>query len=143
MALPLVMALGVVVNRGYYRRTGEASRRWLFTEEEATALAGALGRISARRLPEQLVDGEGGDLFVIVGVTGGYLVRNALGITEAQMTAAAAAAGQVPSPDQARPEPVRDPTPAPAAAADPVERHEPAPAPAGGAVLTAADVGAV
>jgi len=99
-ALPAVLALGLAANRLYQRRTGDRSQRWLFTEEESQALAGAVGRITARRLPEQLVEGEGGDVLLIVGVTGGYLVRNALGVTEAQMRAAAGepAPGQPPAP---------------------------------------------
>lgn len=125
LAFPAVRALGILANRTYVRRTLDYSDRWLFTEEESGALAGALGRIAARRLPEQLVEGEGGDLLVIVGVTGGYLVRNALGISEAQVQAATREEGAAPGP-------ARPATSAPAPG-DPVERAgEPAAAPAQG-----------
>lgn len=144
MALPVVTAVGVLANRAYYKRTGERSERWRFTQAEATALGGALGRIAANRLPEQLVEGEGGDLFVIVAVAGGYLVRNAFGISEDEMIAASAVQDP-PTSDQARgpvaEQPVRPAPPvvvAPAPAAD-----APPPAPGGGPVLTAVDVGAV
>lgn len=136
MALPLVQALGVLVNRTYTRRTGDYSPRWLFTADESEALAGALGRITARRLPEQLVEGEGGDVFLIIGVTGGYLVRNAIGITEAQMAAAAASRDEGPGPAPASP-----PPPAPPRADAPADDEQPRGAHVH--VLSAQEVGAV
>jgi hypothetical protein len=144
VALPGVLAIGIGANRLYRARTGEQTSRWMLTEEEASEIGGALGRMMARRLPEGLVTGENGDLLVIAGTAAGYLLRNVLELDEATYAAAQAEAARLLDEGAEPRGPVAPPAP-PAADVDQ------APAPAapqaavvmGATVLGAEDVGAV
>lgn len=88
VVLPGVLALGIGANRLYQRRTGEASARWMLTDDEAQEIGGAFARILARRVPEQLVAGENGDFLVIAATAAGYVIRNALDLSEETVRAA-------------------------------------------------------
>jgi hypothetical protein len=87
-----VLALGIGANRLYRARTGEQTARWMLTEDEAQEIGGALARMAARRVPEQLVEGENGDLLVIAATSLGYVLRNALDLSEELVAAAEAEA---------------------------------------------------
>ena len=139
VTMPAVLSLGIGANRLYRSRTGIGDRRWLLTEAEASDLAGAFSRILTRRVPEELIEGENGDLLTIVGTTAGYLIRNVLNLTEEQMTDARAQAAD--AMDDRRgahvfhePADVDD---------EPDQANDGGSPNASGVVLSAADVGAV
>jgi hypothetical protein len=74
--------LGVMVNKAAQRRNHSNTRLWLATEDEANAFGDALGRIAARRVPEELADGDGADLLVMGSVALGYGIRNGMGVAD-------------------------------------------------------------
>jgi hypothetical protein len=136
-----VLAIGIGANRLYRARTGEQGTRWMLTEEEATEIGGALGRMMTRRLPEGLVTGENGDLLVIAGTAAGYLLRNVLELDEATYNAAQDEARRLLEDEQLEP---RGPVPPPAPPAADVDQAAPRAAVVPGvSVLDADDVGAV
>lgn len=110
---------GIALNRLTQRRGRAPHRRWLMTEDEAKGIGGAMGRLLAKRVPEELVDGDGGEVLELVTVGGAYLVRNALGVTDEEIDAANADGVPV---SEVRPNPF-----APAPAAPPHQGPAPAP----------------
>lgn len=72
---------GLVANKATKRKDD----RWLMLPDEAHAIGGALGRIGARQVPAELVDGDGGDLLTIGSVALGYTMRNLAGISADDM----------------------------------------------------------
>jgi len=84
---------GIGVNKLARRPQGD--HRWFMTEDEAGTIGGALARIAARRIPDELTEGDGEELVTIAGTLVGYGMRNAMGITGEQL---AAAQPQAPAP---------------------------------------------
>jgi len=104
------------VNKAAQRRSHTNTRLWLATEEEAQAFGDALGRIAARRIPEELAgaDSDGADLIVMGATTLGYVVRNGMGVDD--QAAARIAEGLPPTPPAPAPPSSTPPPPAPAPA---------------------------
>lgn len=109
---------GILANKIVRARTHTDTRLWLMTDEEAQGLGEPLGRMSARRVPDQLVDGDGGDLLEAGAVALGYAMHNAVGISGADLEARRRGdVIDVPSAPVAPPPAPAPPPPAPAAAA--------------------------
>jgi hypothetical protein len=68
------LLVGVGVNKATHQP--KDSTKWLMTEEEAETIGGALARMGARRVPEQLVEGEMAEAMA-VAQTRGELQRTA------------------------------------------------------------------
>lgn len=122
--------LAELAGLGLNRATRRRDDRWLLTDDEATGLGDALSRIAARRIPEELIEEENGDLFTVGAITVGYGMRNLMGVTASDVERAKLSRDVI--------DPRREaPGPAPARADDPDA------AAAGARVLTADDVDAV
>ncbi len=106
---------GVLVNKAAQRRSHTNTRLWLATEDEAQAFGDAMGRIAARRVPEELAgDTDGADILVMGATALGYVVRNGMGVDldEAERIAAGIPADHsspAPVPHSSEPEPVATP----------------------------------
>lgn len=85
---PGIALLGVGANRLYRRRTGIPDRRWALTKGEAEGLGEALARIAARRIPEEITEGENGDYLALVAIGSSYLLRNILNLDAEDLAAA-------------------------------------------------------
>lgn len=104
------------INRASARRTGQPTTRWLATDDEAGRFGEALGRISARRVPEELVDnGDTADYLIMGEAVLTYGIRASLGLSAEEAMAAAAAYAQQPSPPPPGPGAQQDFTPPPTA----------------------------
>ncbi len=125
---------GALANKTARRRTRSDTRAWIPTEDEVTSFSEAAGRIAARRVPEAIAGGDGPDLLTMGGVALSYGIRNALGISDAELAAAGnPGAAPVSTPAQAPP-PGYAPPPYVEPPSAPPPRQAPAPATVG--VLT-------
>jgi hypothetical protein len=79
------LAANKVANRTAMARGHQPSQRWLMTDDEAAAIGGALGRLGANHVPEELESGDAGELLVIGSVAIGYTMRNLAGISAEDM----------------------------------------------------------
>ena len=84
------LLVGVGVNKATHQP--KDSTKWLMTEEEAETIGGALARMGARRVPEQLVEGENAEILVIGITLVNYGSRNLLDASPEQMAEAMAVA---------------------------------------------------
>lgn len=89
---------GALLNKATQRKGKAPHDRWLMTEEEANGIGGALGRLAARRVPEELKEGDNAEVLELVTVGGAYIARNAVGLTPTEMATAAHAATSSPRP---------------------------------------------
>jgi hypothetical protein len=131
LGVQLALALGALLNK-LARRRRPSTELWLMTEEEARGIGGSLGRIAARKAPEDLVSEEASDVVELAGATLGYGIRNTLGVSASDMAAAAdvveaTARERAPEPPPERPGPPPAPGPAAAGSAG-VAPAEPGPA---------------
>ncbi len=97
---------GLAANRVMQRRTHSNTRLWIVTEEEAEDFGAAAGRILARRVPEELAEGDGADALIMGSVLLGYSMRNVSG-----QPAAIPANSELAAPPQARQAPAPQPGP--------------------------------
>lgn len=70
---------GLAANKFMQRRTRSNTRLWIVSEDEAEDFGAAAGRILARRVPEELAEGDGADAVIIGSVVLGYAMRNIAG----------------------------------------------------------------
>ncbi len=119
----LVMVAGMGVNRLARRRDD----LWLATSQEQQALGSSLANIASRRMPEEVTDGDGGDLITVAGVAAGYAVRNAMGVTASQFEALQR--GEAPQTAPAPPKEPEEPPTAPPHRADPPATQAPSASP--------------
>lgn len=108
---------GLAVNRVARARQKSNTRLWLVTEEEAEDFGAAAGRIAARRIPDELKEGDGADALIIGSVLLGYGMRNVAGVTGPELDQATRPAP--PLPDLAAERQAAPPPPAPPATALP------------------------
>jgi hypothetical protein len=102
---------GALLNKWHQKRNRTTgSRVWLPTDDEVQTFGEAAGRIAARRVPDEIKEGDGADIITMGGVLMAYAARNALGISDQDMAHAA-------DPD----------APAPAVAPEPGQPYSPAP----------------
>jgi hypothetical protein len=116
MASGIVKLAGIALNGVLRRKQGDGL--WLTTPLEEETMGSAVANIAARRVPEELVDGDGGDVLAL-GVTAvGYGMRNAMGVT-AEMLAAHERGETPPAPAPEAPGPAGPPVMAPKRAEGP------------------------
>ena len=125
----LFMLGGLGVNKVTQRKR-PGSTLWVPTQAEAESFGNALGRIAGRRVPEELIDDDMGDLIVAGGTLLGYGMHNALGITGAELEAGAAASA--PTYDRTPQAPAPATAPPPRQPARVVQQPPAAPPPAPG-----------
>ncbi len=99
---------GIALNKLAQRRTRTETRLWLMTEDEARGIAGPLARMAARRAPEELVEGDGADLFEAGGHALGYGLRNVMGVDDVELERRANGAPPTPRPAPEPPPPPPD-----------------------------------
>jgi hypothetical protein len=113
---------GLAANRVVQRRTHSNTRLWLVTEEEAEDFGAAAGRILARRVPEELAEGDGADALIMGSVILGYAMRNVTGnVTQPPGEELAPGVAYQPPPPAPQPPPraAEQEAPSPPAAASP------------------------
>jgi hypothetical protein len=110
----LFQLAGIGVNRATQRKR-PGSRLWIPTEAETQTFGDALGRIAGRRVPEEMVTDDAGDLLVAGSTLLGYGMHNALGITGDELEARMAGEPAYTPPQPAPPAPTTAPPPRAAA----------------------------
>ncbi len=112
---------GLAVNKMMKARTHSNTRLWLVTEDEAEAFAAPAGRIAARRVPEELQEGDGADALIMGSVLLGYGMRNLTGVTDEELARreGAVPAESWPAEQAAPPPPPPPPAPPPTTAGAP------------------------
>lgn len=110
---------GTALNKYFNKRNHTNSTLWLVTDEEAEAFGNAAARIAARKVPEELQEGDPADAIIMASVLVRYGVRNITGLSREEMTGGPPPGPAGFNPQQAPPPPTAPPPrqpPAPAAA---------------------------
>lgn len=80
LAASASQVLGIALNKLAQKKRGPATVLWLMTEKEAKSIGDPLGRIAARKAPEELVGKDAGDVIELAAGTLAYASHNVMGI---------------------------------------------------------------